>query len=61
MDLLHQLLFGSWKVSEHHFNCHATFTLICILGEEIQADGERVIITVEEDEDGGLGFTTTLR
>ena len=30
-------------------------------GEEIQADGERVIITVEEDEDGGLGFTTTLR
>ena len=23
--------------------------------------GERVIITVEEDEDGGLGYTTTLR
>jgi hypothetical protein len=30
-------------------------------GEEIKADGERVIITVEEDEDGGLGYTTTLR
>ena len=23
--------------------------------------GERVIITVEEDEEGGLGYTTTLR
>ena len=29
-------------------------------GEEIVADGERVIITEEEDEDG-MGIVTTLR
>ena len=35
-----------------------TFSEICLLFCLL---GERVIITVEEDEEGGLGYTTTLR
>jgi len=33
---------------------------VCFEGEPIQADGERIIIT-EEESDDGLGLVTTLR
>ena len=41
--------------------CHICLQGVWLLeGEEIVADGERVIITEEEDEDG-MGIVTTLR